>query len=245
MRIAVCEDATADAQIIVSALEQYALARPQANCFISVFSNASELLESGEGFDCYLLDVLMNGKNGIELAQELRRRGDGGRVLFLTSSPDYALPAFGVHAADYLLKPISTGELFRALDAAEEGLALRRLRPSRPFVFRTPGGLRTVCIQDILYVEIMGHTPFFHLTGEVVRGSELRISFEASVAPLIESGCFLRPHRSYFINALHVVSLTSQSIRLDNGASIPVTRMRSAATKARYLEYLDRAQRST
>lgn len=42
-------------------------------------------------------------------------------------------------------------------------------------------------------MEIMGHTPFFHLRGEVVRGSELRISFEASVAPLIERGYFFAP----------------------------------------------------
>ncbi len=242
MRIAVCEDTAADTQILVSILEQYAFARPKAECFISVFPDASALLAAGEAFDCYILDILMQETNGIELAQELRRRGDECRILFLTSSPDYALPAFGVHASGYFLKPVSSDELFRTLDAMAEELALCRLYPNRQFVFRTPGGLRTVYLRDILYVEIMGHTPFFHLTGEVVRGSELRVSFEASMASLIGSGCFLRPHRSYLVNALHVVSLTSQALKLNSGASIPVTRMRAAAIKAQYLEYLARSQ---
>lgn len=241
MRIAVCEDTAADAEALSCMLEQYASAHPEAACSISMFTGAAELLAAGTAFDCYLLDILLQGENGIQLARELRRRGDAGRILFLTSSPDYALSAFEVQAAGYLLKPVNAQEVFRALDAAAEELELRRLRQHSQFAFRTPGGLRTVAIQNILYVEIMGHTPFFYLPGEVVRGSELRVSFEESVAPLVKSGCFLRPHRSYLVNAAHVASLTSQAIKLDSGVNIPVARMRAASTKAAYLDYLERA----
>lgn len=239
MRIAVCEDTAADAQAISLLLAEYPA---KTACSTHVFSSAAELLAAQSPFDCYLLDILMQGQNGIELARELRRRGDRGQIVFLTSSPDYALPAFGVQAADYLLKPVAARELFRALDAAAEELALRRLRARSRFSFRTPGGLRTVTMQDILYVEIMGHTPFFYLPGEVVRGSELRVSFEESVAALIESGGFLRPHRSYLVNAAHVVALNSQVVKLDSGVSIPIARMRASAVKAAYLDHLMEAR---
>lgn len=238
MQLAICEDTASDAQRLATLLSEYAKERPSANLSTAFFSSGEQVLAYGERVDCYLLDILLEGLNGMDLARTLRRRDRDARILFLTTTPDYALSAFSVRATDYLLKPVSRTLLFRALDDAAAELALRQSRRSRQFSFRTRGGLHTTLVEDILYIEIVGHTPFFHLMSGVVRGSDLRVSFEESMAGLVELGCFLRPHRSFLVNAQHITTVTAQSLRLDSGALIPVARLRAAEVKAQYLDYL-------
>lgn len=238
MRLAICEDTPSDTQRLMELLSDYAQERPAAALTTDFFTAGEQVLASAETFDCYLLDILLEGLNGMDLARALRRRDRDACILFLTSTPDYALSAFSVRATDYLLKPVSRTLLFRALDDAATELALRQSRRSRQYSFRTRGGLYTTLVEDILYIEIVGHTPYFHLMSGVIRGSDLRVSFEESMAGLMELGCFLRPHRSFLVNAIHITTVTAQSLRLDNGALIPVARLRAAEVKAAYLDYL-------
>ena len=244
MRIAVCDDAPISIGSIEAMLKQYSIEHLHAIHSISTFLSANALLcyleESNTDFDLYLLDIMMGDQNGIELAKNLRARGFRGKIVFLTASPDYALSAFSVKAAGYLLKPVNPEDLFPVLDEAVEDFHLRRSSAYKFFSFRTPDGIFTTTFQEILYVEVMGHTPYYHLARGSQRGSEMRISFEDSMAELIQSGCFVRPHRSYLVNAAHIISIGTGKLTLDNGASIPVARMRIAETKAAYRKYLNR-----
>ncbi|MDD4849211.1 MAG: LytTR family DNA-binding domain-containing protein [Gemmiger sp.] len=238
MRLAVCEDSADDANHVLALLSGYAATHPSAGLTTDLYTTPDALLACPQPYDIYLLDILMAGKTGIELARELRRRGCTARLLFLTSSPDYALPAFAVHASDYLLKPVSAEQLTTALDAACAEWQLRQNTRQQTFSFRAPGGLHTALVSDILYVEIVGHAPIYHLVGRVVRGSELRVSFEEAMAPLLSLACFLHPHRSYYVNAAHVQAVSPRAIRLNNNESVPVVRTRSAGVHAQYLNYL-------
>lgn len=78
--------------------------------------------------DMVLLDVEMPARDGIGVAELLRPHGDDGPVfVFVTAHPMRGVPAFGVPAADYLLKPCSGKRLAAALDRARE---LLRARPA-------------------------------------------------------------------------------------------------------------------
>ena len=241
MRVAICDDAPDDAADIAAMVKEYASVHPDIALTISVFPESAALLgdigQTGTGYDLYLLDILLSGQGGIELARTLRRQNDKGRIVFVTMSPDYALPAFSVKASDYLLKPVARRALFSVLDDTCESLASRPLQ-RRQISFRTPSGLQTVPLNDVVYVEVMGHVPYYHLSNGVVRGSELRIPFEQIADELMRESCFIRPHRSYLVNAAHITSLGSKSMRLDNGVTVPIARMRAADTKSRYLDYL-------
>lgn len=205
---------------------------------LSLFTSGNDLLEAAKraSFDLYLLDVILQGEDGIALARALRAREDKGCIVFFTSSPDFALPAFSVKAFDYLLKPVSQEALSSVLGELEARLSAR---PQRQISFRTPGGLRTVQVSELMYVEVMGHIPYYHLREEVVRGSELRIPFEQVAEGLIELGCFLRPHRSYLVNAAHIATFSGKGLWLDDGTPIPLARMRASETKVQYLDYLE------
>ncbi|MEG1859674.1 MAG: response regulator, partial [Christensenellaceae bacterium] len=66
--------------------------------------------------DIILLDILMPGITGIAAAQEIRKYNKTAKIVFLTSSHEYALDSYSVKAAGYILKPIMEDKLFACLD---------------------------------------------------------------------------------------------------------------------------------
>ncbi|RFF29448.1 LytR/AlgR family response regulator transcription factor [Wenzhouxiangella sediminis] len=68
--------------------------------------------------DVVLLDVEMPGLDGIEVARELRRLESAPAVIFVTAYEQYAVDAFELAAVDYLVKPVRSDRLGRALERA-------------------------------------------------------------------------------------------------------------------------------
>ena len=69
---------------------------------------------------CLLLDIAMPGMSGPELQCELRRRGVGIPIIFITASRDMTVRSRLVAdgAVDVLFKPFSEAALLGALDVA-------------------------------------------------------------------------------------------------------------------------------
>ena len=68
--------------------------------------------------DLALLDIHMHNIDGITLAARIKETYPGMIVLFLTAHREYALDAYGVHAAGYLLKPVSLEKLAAEVEYA-------------------------------------------------------------------------------------------------------------------------------
>jgi two-component system, LytTR family, response regulator AlgR len=75
--------------------------------------------------DVLLLDVQMPGRDGTQLAAELRQRADGPAVVFVTAHAEHALRAFDLDAVDYLTKPVKRERLQAALQRVAQRLAQR------------------------------------------------------------------------------------------------------------------------
>ena len=80
------------------------------------FDNGDELIAKNAAFrmDIILLDIVMPLLNGMDTARELRAQDTAVKIIFLTSSPEFALESYEVRAQDYLLKPITYERLRRA-----------------------------------------------------------------------------------------------------------------------------------
>ena len=72
--------------------------------------------------DLLLLDVHMPGRDGVQLADELRRRADAPAVVFVTAHAEHALKAFDLDAVDYLTKPVKRERLHAALQRVAQRL---------------------------------------------------------------------------------------------------------------------------
>ena len=115
MKIAVCDDNQEELHRVASLLEDYQEEKT-VSISLRLFGSSVELasIAQQENFDLYLLDVLMPALNGMELAREIRTFNTAVPILFLTSSPEFAVESYTVHAANYLLKPVSRESLFSA-----------------------------------------------------------------------------------------------------------------------------------
>lgn len=75
--------------------------------------------------DTVMLDIAMPGLDGIEVARALSRLAHSPAVIFVTAFDQFAVAAFEVAAVDYLMKPVDSTRLGRALDRARVFLAQR------------------------------------------------------------------------------------------------------------------------
>ena len=128
MRIAVCDDDALSRQQVLRFLDEY-IARNNGILTVSVFDRATALTEAVArfgSFDIYLLDILMPGMNGIQLGLQLRRSDSEGKILYLTSGPEFAYESYQVQAFDYLLKPVDKERLFASLDRALRAIGNRK-----------------------------------------------------------------------------------------------------------------------
>ena len=57
--------------------------------------------------DIAFLDIIMEGMNGIDLAQEIEKIQPNCHIVFVSGSKEYALEAFRIHASGYLVKPVT------------------------------------------------------------------------------------------------------------------------------------------
>jgi len=103
--------------------------RPSLAARLTVVSSGEELLEQAEaegGFDLYVLDVIMPELSGIDVGVKLRELGSDAPIIYLTTSPDYAVDSYLAQAFYYILKPVDRFQLFEVLDRAAPSLCQSR-----------------------------------------------------------------------------------------------------------------------
>ncbi len=72
---------------------------------VQTFSDSTKLaeqLENGYSYEFYLLDILMPLSSGLDLAHLIREHDRKAHILFLTSSPEYALDSFQTAYFNYI-----------------------------------------------------------------------------------------------------------------------------------------------
>jgi two-component system, LytTR family, response regulator len=75
--------------------------------------------------DLVFMDIEMPGGSGLELLQQLGEPHP--YVIFVTAHPEFALPAFEVQAADYLVKPVQRQRFAGSVMRAKQRIAERKV----------------------------------------------------------------------------------------------------------------------
>jgi DNA-binding LytR/AlgR family response regulator len=179
-------------------------------------SNADEatVLLNSLDYDIVLLDIRMPGGTGLDLARRLRDRDDPPAIVFTTAYPDYAVEAFDLAAADYLVKPFDEERLGRALRRAlgsadtDEPATVSHATssPQRESRIAVQRNGRTVLIDPdtIVYVSASRGYSYLKLTDDRVLTTYTLAELERRLGDR-----FFRSHRSYLVNLRHVRELMS------------------------------------
>lgn len=238
MKIVICDDNIEDLVKIEKLLHKYINLHTNIKFETKKYSDPLKLcrqIQEKDLADIYLLDMIMSEKTGIDIGRQLQRSGCESVIIYITSSADFALDAYSLHAARYLLKPIRETELFEALDYA---LSLRDIKNGPVYLVKTKDGLVPAPHSKIEYVENVSRTLEIHLTnGEVVKSIFIRKSFDQEIKELLCDKNFLQVHKSYVINLKYIKKLLPDSVLTESGSTIPVSKKRTAEVKREYLFY--------
>ncbi len=169
--------------------------------------------------DLLLLDIEMPGMTGIELTRLLGPHKP--IIIFTTANKEYAVEAFELNVADYLVKPVTPARFVQAIEKAKEIFNSNKTEVQvgeKEFVFiRDNGILMRINIDDILYAEAMGDyvkiftQQKFHAIHTTLKSLEEKLP----------ASKFLRVHRSYIVALNKIDTITDGVIQI-NKTGIPV-----------------------
>ena len=220
MRIAICDDNPRCREDVSAFVREYADAHLGAPLSASVFSHAEDLLEAvgAKGdFDIYFLDVIMPDMNGIELGKQLRSHNCSGKIIYLTSSPDYAVDAFRVKAYDYLLKPITRSSVFKLLDE----LLAASAKPEKNFIVKTRESSVRMSYDTLQYATLIKRAVLYCRTdGSKVESTTIRTSFSEAMAALLQDPRFVLCGAGLVVNLSHVTSIGDGALHFRSGEKI-------------------------
>jgi two-component system, LytTR family, response regulator len=186
--------------------------------------------------DLLFLDICMPATNGLDVVAELSKDKSVAlpHIIITTAHGEYAVRAFEMRAADYLLKPYTAERLHSALQYARErinnarkGAVDGKPAPAAParIVFKSRGRILFLPITEIRwiaaeenYVRICTANES-HLLRETMAGMESKL----------DSQMFMRVHRSAIVNLKYVKEVRREgsgdfSVLLSNGQKVAMSR---------------------
>ena len=234
IKIAFCDDDMEVLHQMNELLDRYRVERNEDITY-AAFQSPFELLteiEKGIRPDILFLDVVMPGQNGMDVAKEIRQYDTNMKIIFLTSSPEFAVESYSVGAYFYQLKPIWEESFCRLMDAV---LAECEKKKKNSLILRSKDGITRIDLQQLEYCEVLGRKLLFHLEDGAVL--ESAGSLDDLAGQLMQYSNFFRPHRSFLVNMEYIQNISSRSIKMVNDAEIPIPHGKCSEIKNTYMEY--------
>ena len=233
IKVAFCDDDQLVLKDLCAFLDRYRVKSDhQIEC--AAFSSPLELMaeiEKGTRYDILFLDILMPGETGIDVAAEIRGYDSNVKIIFLTSSQEYAVQSYTVGAHYYQLKPVREENFIWLMNSAIMQCEKER---EDSLILRCKDGITRIGLRMLEYCEVNHRTLFIHLVGGKIL--ESIGSLDELSRQLELYGYFLCPHRSYLINLDYVQNLTYHSVTMASSAQIPLARGKYQEVKDAYLK---------
>jgi two-component system LytT family response regulator len=230
------------------------LARQLVREYLSHHADTEIVAECANGFDAVkgvtelkpdilFLDIQMPKLNGFEVLELIER---DIVVIFTTAYDEFALRAFEVHAADYLLKPFSQERFDEALEQAKKKLGKRASgsldaivedshaahKPLERILIRDGAKVNIIPVEKVDYIEAQDDYAAIKAEGK----SHLKQITITSLEEQLDPRKFVRIHRSFILNIerLSKIELYAKDSRvaiLKDGTRLQVSRSGYARLK--------------
>lgn len=235
MRVAICDDDRTSLNHVAGLLDSWVKDCPRFA--IECFTEGDSLIraqKSNRPCDIILLDIIMPGINGIEVAREIRSFDKDVKIVFLTSSAEFAIDSYSVKASNYLLKPVAPEALFSCLEELAEEISQKATLNT--ILIKGPRTVHRLNSSSIEFLEAHGkHVSIALTNGEVLDSIEPLYNFEDKLD--LEHG-FYKCHRSYIVNLNHVSTYTADEVTMRSGTRIPISRNCRSEFKSTYFSVI-------
>ncbi len=244
MKIIMCDDDERDLRQIAELVEDYCAGYPEQVFQVEQTGSAAglkEQLEQGKRYDIYILDIMMDEQDGITIGRMIRECSPRSAIVYVTSTPEYAMNAFDVYASGYLLKPVNRERFFACMERV-----ISQLQPREEviYTFKSREGIVSIELGNLIAVENVSRVMHFHMeSGEVYESVYIRKPFEKQLERILEDDRFIQPHKSFIVNMEHVERMLAHDFQMSDGSVVPISRNNLANVKRRYLEFLSKSDR--
>ena len=216
----ICDDSQYDIEQIKNELEKYSL-KKRVEFKINAFQSPDALIyemEDGKIADIFILDVSMPGKDGFQLADEIRKYTSTSVILFLTSHEDMAAKGYKSKALRYIIKLNLSRDIEEAMDSAVAEIS--KMDDNTVTLHRYNDYWR-VPYNEIISVtriarQLVVNTSSF---GELTDNRGITEFFET-----LNDSRFLFIDRSCFVNIDYISQIIGYSLKLKNGQVLPISR---------------------
>ena len=233
LKIAVCDDSRALLEKVEKDLLEYESAR-STPLTVHTYSNAMELLDGLKktDYDILILDIIMPGFTGMQAAHEIRKFNEEIKIIFLTSSKEFAIESYSVGAYYYLLKPVLKEKLFSVLDKVVSEITSKQ----ESCVIYTHMGIVNIPFAKIECLEVYNKHLVFHLSDGSTKETRGALSDYENI--FLDRKEFLKIHRSYILNMDYIHSIEAGEIVTYSGKRFPVSRLVAKDIKEHYMNYI-------
>lgn len=204
----------------------------QSRAEIVTFSSGEEFLAAWQpgGYDAVILDIFMDGIDGVEVARRIRRTDAEVALVFYTSSNEFAAESYEVTARYYLRKPVTARSVATMLRRLELDELERRRMVTLPDGQQAP-------LRSIVFTEYYNHVVTVYLSpASDGRASTLRVrTSQAQMEELLLAyDNFLAPSRGIIVNLLAVEHMNQEDLILRGGRIVHIARRKYKEVRAAY-----------
>ena len=211
--------------------------RPDVNILAeAVDINSAKELIITHNPELVLLDIRLPDGTSFDLLEQIAPVNF--KIIFITAFDEYAVKAFKFSAVDYILKPVSSEELVKAIDKvvailwAEYNMKINTLiqnhqstdQNEKRIILKTVNKIHVIKVKDIVRCESDASYCHFLLTN----GSKVTVSKPLKeYTGMFNDYGFFRVHKSHLVN-LRLVKRFDRSeggyVILENDEKIPVSK---------------------
>ncbi|MBR1740648.1 MAG: response regulator transcription factor [Lachnospiraceae bacterium] len=229
MHIAICDDDEYFCEILATMIKKQF---PKA--FIGRYYSGEAFFSEREKFELLLLDIKMDGMNGMETAKKLRDSGWNGLFIFITGEEGYVFQAFDVQAFHYLVKPFSEVRLIEVLERA----ALELQKKTNKITVFSKGSHVSIAFSEILYAEVYDRKTIVHTINRDIEYYGQLFELENMAGQ-----DFYRTHRSYLIHFKYLESYDRKKVVLTGNVEVPLAKKNYQNFVKEYMEFCKRENR--
>ena len=219
MNVAIVEDNTSSAKNLQSHLARFEK-ETGIDIRSSVYKDGIDFIANyASQWDLVLMDIEMPVLDGMRTAKKLRELDKDVLLIFVTQLAQYAISAFEVDAMDYMLKPVNYYAFYLKMQRVVHKLKSK----SREFItIKNKSSVKKIAIDDIRYIDIYGHTLYYH-TAEGTFPSTGSKTLKELSEDMKKYG-FQRCSQSYLVNLKYVKSFDKETVTIYNEGPLPVSR---------------------
>lgn len=230
MKILLCEDNPADLEKAREQIEAAAETYPEESMLeICQTAEACRAYLKSEVPDLVFMDIFMAETSGVDLAREIRSLSIDAKIVFLTSSNEFAAESYEVGAMDYILKPPTQSQVKKVFENY-----MKTQKSQRRYIL-VKRGRDEVRIEEagILYVRTIGNETSIHTKTGVIRAYYPLREIEKQ----LDVSRFLKVRKGLITSMDYIESMEGDYCVLKNGEEYAISRKNKSENRKKFYDY--------